>query len=210
MTSPAQRVPVLMYHRIGAAHNDRGAQILREPGFRCTWIACARRMEGGVHRRLFTWLTAAPPCRRGAFLLTFDDGFRGVHDHAGPSAAQARLAGNGLPGQGSSASATHGARSTTGRPHLSADGSRTDPRAARPGLQPSTPTRATMPTCRRWTTRRSRPSSPVRATTSRPLLGARRSTTCLPLRALRRTRASPGTARRLPCRVLGAARVQPS
>ena len=82
----AERVPVLMYHRVGPAHNAWEAryaiapeafaahmQALRRKGFRAVTIDA-----------LVTWLVGGPALPEDAILVTFDDGFRGVRDHALP------------------------------------------------------------------------------------------------------------------------------
>lgn len=82
----ATRIPVLMYHRVGAASNAWEArytigpenfaghmQALADKGFRAVPIDS-----------LVAWLEGGTPLPEGAFVLTFDDGFRGVRDHALP------------------------------------------------------------------------------------------------------------------------------
>jgi peptidoglycan/xylan/chitin deacetylase (PgdA/CDA1 family) len=82
----AIRVPVLMYHRVGVATNAWEARYaispenfsahmhaLSDAGFKAITI---EDMAG--------WLRHDSPLPPGAFLLTFDDGFRGVRDHALP------------------------------------------------------------------------------------------------------------------------------
>ena len=81
-----ERVPILMYHRIGEAKNDWerkyciGARqfeahmtILARAGWRPLSLA-----------EFFRWIDGAVDIDERAFLLTFDDGFLGVHEHAGP------------------------------------------------------------------------------------------------------------------------------
>ncbi|CAM5355161.1 MULTISPECIES: polysaccharide deacetylase family protein [unclassified Thauera] len=86
MTSPAQRVPVLMYHRIGAAHNDWERKYCVSPEtFAAQMEALARAGWKAVSiEDFFAWLDGTRDLPQGAFLLTFDDGFAGVHDHAAP------------------------------------------------------------------------------------------------------------------------------
>ncbi len=85
-TSPAQRVPVLMYHRIGATHNDWERKYCVSPeAFAAHMDTLARAGWKAVSiDAFFAWLDGGASLPEGAFLLTFDDGFRGVHDHAGP------------------------------------------------------------------------------------------------------------------------------
>lgn len=85
MTNP-ERMPVLMYHRVGPSLNDWEAryaigadafaaqmQVLRRDGFRPVAIDT-----------LIQWLEGGPALPDKALLITFDDGFRGVRDHALP------------------------------------------------------------------------------------------------------------------------------
>lgn len=82
----AQRILVLMYHRVGDAHNAWEArytiapkvfaahmQALQRKGFRAVPIDA-----------LVAWLQGGSVLPEGAMLVTFDDGFRGVRDHALP------------------------------------------------------------------------------------------------------------------------------
>lgn len=84
--SDVNRVPVLMYHRVGPAHNDWEAryaisaqrfaahmQTLARKGFRAIGIDA-----------LVNWLEGGAALPANAILVTFDDGFRGVRDHALP------------------------------------------------------------------------------------------------------------------------------
>lgn len=82
----AERIPVLMYHRVGDAHNDwerkycvspqrfaEHMRILARSGWQAVSIA-----------NFFTWLDGKLELPQQSFLLTFDDGFLGVHEHAAP------------------------------------------------------------------------------------------------------------------------------
>lgn len=82
----AERIPVLMYHRIGEVHNDwersycvRPAQFaqhmhaLHQGGWTAITI-CA----------FFAWLDTGQSLPERVFLLTFDDGFAGIHQYAAP------------------------------------------------------------------------------------------------------------------------------
>jgi len=82
----AGRVLVLMYHRVGLAANawerrycvapSRFAEhmgALRSEGMRAVSLDEFRR-----------WLDGGGALPEGSFLLTFDDGFLGVHEHAAP------------------------------------------------------------------------------------------------------------------------------
>jgi peptidoglycan/xylan/chitin deacetylase (PgdA/CDA1 family) len=80
------RVSVLMYHRVGPAHNAWEARYAISPaGFAAHMTALARRGFRGVPIDAFVdWLEGGPPLPRGAILITFDDGFRGVREHGLP------------------------------------------------------------------------------------------------------------------------------
>lgn len=82
----SSRIPVLMYHRVGTAHNDWEARYAIAPD---RFAAHMRILEKNSYRaisieQLIQWLEGGPDLPDGAFLLTFDDGFLGVHDYAWP------------------------------------------------------------------------------------------------------------------------------
>lgn len=85
MTS-ADRVLVLMYHRVGEVHDAAESRYCMPPH------RFAAQMRGLVDEgyravpidALVDWLAGGPPLPQGAFVLTFDDGFRGVLEHALP------------------------------------------------------------------------------------------------------------------------------
>ncbi|MDP2832088.1 MAG: polysaccharide deacetylase family protein [Pseudomonadota bacterium] len=84
--SLATRIPVLMYHRVGQPHDPREARYAIAPKiFNAHLRALA---EAGYHAvaidQVVDWLEGGAPLAEGAFLLTFDDGFRSVRDHAAP------------------------------------------------------------------------------------------------------------------------------
>jgi peptidoglycan/xylan/chitin deacetylase (PgdA/CDA1 family) len=84
--NPTERIPVLMYHRIG------------EPSSKVDRRYCVRPADFAGHMRalaahgytavtlesFLAWLGGRNSLPRGAFVLTFDDGFRGVRQHAFP------------------------------------------------------------------------------------------------------------------------------
>ena len=80
----AQRVPVLMYHRIGTAHNPWEAKYCVSPQrFDAHMQALASAgMRAVALTDFFAWLDGKGDLPGGAFLLTFDDGFLGLHEHA--------------------------------------------------------------------------------------------------------------------------------
>ncbi len=88
--STAQRAAVLMYHRIDAARDDSE----RRYGVVASQFAAQMKL---LHRRGYTaceidtfvsWLRGDAALPAGAFLLTFDDGFLGVYEHARPVLAE--------------------------------------------------------------------------------------------------------------------------
>lgn len=82
----ANRVPVLMYHRVGDSHNDWEARYAITPGnFAAHMQALARTGHQAVGIDALTaWLEGGPALPDKAVLITFDDGFRGVREHALP------------------------------------------------------------------------------------------------------------------------------
>lgn len=82
----AARVPVLMYHRVGHAGNAWEARYCISPG---NFAAHMQALAGKGYRavgidELVNWLEGGPPLPEGAIVITFDDGFRGVREHAMP------------------------------------------------------------------------------------------------------------------------------
>lgn len=83
---PAQRIPVLMYHGVGDAHND----------WERRYCVPCKRFAGHMHRLaaegmracsledFSAWMAGDRQLPEGSFLLTFDDGFLGVFEHASP------------------------------------------------------------------------------------------------------------------------------
>jgi len=90
--SPSGGVIVLMYHRVGLARNAWEARYAISPdGFKAHMLALARRGHCAVPLdALSEWLEGGAPLPAGAFVLTFDDGFRGVREHALPVLEQLR------------------------------------------------------------------------------------------------------------------------
>lgn len=86
----AVRVPVLMYHRVGQAHND----------WERKYCVSASRFADHMHTLdragwravsisdFFSWLDGKLELPDQSFLLTFDDGFLGVYEHAAPVLAE--------------------------------------------------------------------------------------------------------------------------
>ncbi len=80
------RIPVLMYHRVGEAHNPWEARYAISPQ---RFAAHMRVMQRRGYRaidieRLVDWLEGGHSLPELSFLLTFDDGFKGVREHALP------------------------------------------------------------------------------------------------------------------------------
>lgn len=95
MTAPkmqggAERVPVLMYHRLGDAHNEWERKYCVSPE------RFADHMQTLAHsgwqavsiEQFFAWLEGNAILPERTFLLTFDDGFLGVYEHAAPVLAK--------------------------------------------------------------------------------------------------------------------------
>ena len=80
------RIPVLMYHRVGAAHNAWESRYAIAPD---DFAAQMRHLHDSSYRAvgieaLVDWLEGGPPLPERAIVVTFDDGFRGVREHALP------------------------------------------------------------------------------------------------------------------------------
>ena len=84
--NPSSRIPVLMYHRVGPVHNAWEARYAILPeAFAMQMNALRRRGWRAVPTdALVSWLEGGPALPDDAIVVTFDDGFRGVLDHALP------------------------------------------------------------------------------------------------------------------------------
>jgi peptidoglycan/xylan/chitin deacetylase (PgdA/CDA1 family) len=84
--NPSSGVIVLMYHRVGSARNAWEARYAIMPErFEAHMLALARNGLRPVSvESLSDWLDGGAPLAAGAFVLTFDDGFRDVRLHALP------------------------------------------------------------------------------------------------------------------------------
>jgi peptidoglycan/xylan/chitin deacetylase (PgdA/CDA1 family) len=84
--SPSGGVIVLMYHRVGSARNTWEARYAISAGrFEAHMLALARNGYRAVSAEsLCDWIDGGAPLAAGAFVLTFDDGFRDVRLHALP------------------------------------------------------------------------------------------------------------------------------
>lgn len=81
-----QRVPVLMYHRVGPAHNNWERRYCVSPErFAAHMYRLAEKgMRACTLADFFAWMEGIQDLPEGSFLLTFDDGFLGVLEHAAP------------------------------------------------------------------------------------------------------------------------------
>lgn len=80
------RIPVLMYHRIGETRNEQERRYCVEPA---RFALHMRSLEKAGWRAMplvdfFSWLDGGLEFSEKSFLLTFDDGFLGVYEHAAP------------------------------------------------------------------------------------------------------------------------------
>lgn len=82
----ATRIPVLMYHRVGIANNDWERRYCISPEvFEAHMSHLATRGKRACSvDDFFSWLSKEKELPEGSFLLTFDDGFQGIYDHAFP------------------------------------------------------------------------------------------------------------------------------
>lgn len=82
----ATRIPVLMYHRIGDPSTDWDSHYSVTPrNFTQQMGKLARKGYRACSLGEFlSWLDQSKPLPEKTVLITFDDGFCGVHDHAAP------------------------------------------------------------------------------------------------------------------------------
>lgn len=81
------RVPVLMYHRVGTPHDATdGTYCITPAAFAAQMSALAAAGYAALSIDAFAaWLDGAPThCDGRPFVLSFDDGFAGVYEHAFP------------------------------------------------------------------------------------------------------------------------------
>lgn len=86
MTAVTDRIPVLMYHRVGLTQNDWEARYGITPA---NFRAQMQKLAAAGYRAitlddLIAWLDRRKPLRDRSIVITFDDGFLGVKDHAMP------------------------------------------------------------------------------------------------------------------------------
>lgn len=81
----AIRIPVLMYHRVGEPDHARDIYCIHPDRFSAQMHMLAAAGYQSVSIEDFdAWHRGTKPLPEGAFVLTFDDGFTGVHDFAAP------------------------------------------------------------------------------------------------------------------------------
>lgn len=83
---PADRISVLMYHRVGAVRDSAERRYCVTPDRFAEQVSFLARLG---HRAvpaeaLVAWLGGGEALNAGDFILTFDDGYKGVLDHAVP------------------------------------------------------------------------------------------------------------------------------
>lgn len=81
----AQRIPVLMYHRVGEPDHAHDIYCIRPDRFAAQMRSLSKNGYSAVSIEDFdAWRHGTKPLPPGAFVLTFDDGFTGVRDYAAP------------------------------------------------------------------------------------------------------------------------------
>jgi peptidoglycan/xylan/chitin deacetylase (PgdA/CDA1 family) len=82
----SERIPVLMYHRVGDAHNMRECKYcISQQRFAEHMSALAQSNWQAVSADDFmAWQQGQKALPKKAFLISFDDGFKGVYEHAWP------------------------------------------------------------------------------------------------------------------------------
>ena len=81
----AYRIPVLMYHRVGVPDHARDVYCIRPERFVAQMRALAEANYRAVSVEDFdAWRRGEKSLPENSFVLTFDDGFTGVHDFAAP------------------------------------------------------------------------------------------------------------------------------
>jgi peptidoglycan/xylan/chitin deacetylase (PgdA/CDA1 family) len=81
----AQRIPILMYHRVGEPDHPSDIYCIRPQNFTAQMQALAQANWRAVSIEDFeAWRRGERSLPENSFVLTFDDGFTGVHDFAAP------------------------------------------------------------------------------------------------------------------------------
>lgn len=82
----AERIPVLMYHRVAEPDHPRDIYCIRPEHFSAQMQALARASWRAVSIEDFdAWRRGEKSLPENSFVLTFDDGFTGVYDFAAPA-----------------------------------------------------------------------------------------------------------------------------
>lgn len=85
MEQNAQRIPVLMYHRVGEPDHRRDIYCVHPDRFSAHMRSLAKAGYQAVSIEDFdAWRREGRSLPANVFVLTFDDGFMGVHDFAAP------------------------------------------------------------------------------------------------------------------------------
>ncbi len=86
----AVRIPVLMYHRVGNAQNPWERRYCVDPEVFANHLAKLKKhgYQAISVDDFLAWLEGAITVDEGAFVITFDDGYRGVYEHAFPTLVQ--------------------------------------------------------------------------------------------------------------------------
>lgn len=81
----AERVPVLMYHRVGEPDQAHDLYCISSDRFAAQMHALAQAKWQAVSIQDFdAWCRGSKSLPKNSFVLTFDDGFTGVYDFAAP------------------------------------------------------------------------------------------------------------------------------
>ena len=77
------RIPILMYHRVGTACNHWERRYCISPGMfeKHMRVLSTRGMQACSLDDFIAWINGKKQLPEGSFLLTFDDGFKGVYEH---------------------------------------------------------------------------------------------------------------------------------
>jgi peptidoglycan/xylan/chitin deacetylase (PgdA/CDA1 family) len=84
--NPSSSIPVLMYHRVGETHNEweRKYCVSARRFAEHMNLLAAKGWRAITLGDFFNWLDSGASLPEKSFLLTFDDGFHGVYEHAAP------------------------------------------------------------------------------------------------------------------------------
>ena len=90
LVDAVNRITVLMYHRIGEACNDWERRYSVSPERFAEHMGALQRrgMQPCPIEDFVSWLEGGGTLREGSFVLTFDDGYLGIYEHAFPRLSQ--------------------------------------------------------------------------------------------------------------------------